>query len=197
MIFSRQKDVPDEISRTKLTGWYSGLSDQEKVKVGRYLKEADTRSALALSLSVMRKANHEENFTVTVLVGENILKNDLKKIERFDVLEGIIPAYYELCRYDDCLRSCNEGIGMIPDLTELIQKRNGGCLPERIVCRNYTINALIIGFGDYDAADAALDRFLDMGLISQEDVDYRKQSHKIHRLQRTLDSIFTLKPKDQ
>jgi len=197
MIFNRQKNVPEEISKVRLDEWYSGLSDQNKVKLGRYLAGSDTSSALSFTLSVMRSANIEENYSMAVIIGENILNNDLKKIERFDVLEEIIPAYYGVKRYDDCLKCCEKGIEMIPDVTGILKERNGGSLPEKIMCRNYTINVLISAYGDYDAGDAALDRFYEMGLISEEDLGYRKQSHKIHRLQRTFDSIFTVKLKDQ
>jgi len=197
MIFNRQKNVPEEISKVRLGEWYSGLSDQNKVKMGRYLADSDTSSVLNFSLSVMRNANREENFSVTVMVGENILGNNLKKAERFDVLEEIIPAYYGVKRYDDCLRCCGEGIEMIPDVAGVLKERNAGSLPERIMCRSYTINVLVSAYGDYDAGDAALDKFHEMGLISEEDLRYRKQSHKIHRLQRTFDSVFTVKLKDQ
>ncbi|MCL2296274.1 MAG: hypothetical protein FWC29_04245 [Methanomassiliicoccaceae archaeon] len=197
MIFGRQKDIPKEISKVRLGEWYSGLSDQNKVKIGRYLEGSDTSSVLNFMLSVMRNANLEENHAVAVLAGENILKNDLGKIERFDVLEEIIPAYYGVGRYDDCIGRCEEGIGILKDMMEGIKERNGGSLPENIMCRNYTINVLVGVRGDYDAGDAALDRFLEIGLISEEDVRYRKQSHKIHKLQRTFDSIYALKLKDQ
>jgi hypothetical protein len=197
MIFNKQKDVPKEISKAKLTEWYSGLSDQDKVKVGRYLGGPDTSSASELILSVMKKANLEENHQVAILAGENILKSDLSEIERFDILEEIIPAYYGKKRYDDCLRCCTEGIGILRGMIGTITERNGGSLPERIMCRNYTINVLIGAYGDYDAGDRALDEFFEMGLISEEDVRYRKQSHKIHKLQRTFDGIFSVKLKDQ
>jgi hypothetical protein len=197
MLFNRQKDVPDEISKVKLNEWYSGLSDQEKVKVGRYLRDADTKSALNLTLSVMRKADQEENHSVPILIGENILKTNLKEAERFDVLEAIIPAYYGAERYEDCLKCCNEGIELIQKSSNKIKERNGGSLPEDLMCRNYTINVLVGAYGDYEAGDVALDRFHDMGLISEEDVAHRKQSHKIHKLQRTFDTIFIMKPKDQ
>ncbi|MDR1690636.1 MAG: hypothetical protein LBR42_02175 [Candidatus Methanoplasma sp.] len=197
MIFGKQKDVPEEISKVKLGKWYSGLSDQDKVKVGRYLRTSDTASALDFSLSVMRKANQEENNSVSILLGENILRDDLSDIGRFDVLEEIIPAYYGAKRYEDCLRCCEEGLTLIQGLIVKIKERNGGSLPENIMCRNYMINVLVGVNGDYDAGDAALDRFFKMGLISEEDVAYRKQSHKIHKLQRTFDGIFTMKLKDQ
>ena len=197
MVFGRQKDIPKEISKVKLTEWYSGLSDQNKVKIGRYLETSDTASALNFSLSVMRNANQEENYSVAVIAGENILNNDLGETERFDVLEEIIPAYYGVRRYDECLKCCGEGIEILAGIMEKIKKRNGGSLPEKIMCRNYTINVLIGIHGDYEAGDAALDRFYDMGLISMEDLEYRKQSHKVHKLQRTFDSVFTVKFKDQ
>lgn len=192
MIFSRRKDVPEEISKARLSEWYSGLSDQDKVKIGRYLRDADTSSALSLSLSVMRKAGGEENHSAVILAGENILRSDLKETERFDVLEEIIPAYYGAGRYDDCLECCAEGTDLIRRLMGEIKERNGGSLPERITCRNYTINVLVGVRGDYEAGDAALDEFCRMGLISEEDVAYRKQSHKIHKLQKTFDGIFTM-----
>jgi len=197
MVFGRQKDIPKEISKVKLTEWYSGLSDQNKVKIGRYLETSDTSSALNFSLSVMRNANQEENYSVAVITGENIFNNNPEGIEKFDVLEEIIPAYYGVKKYDECLKCCGDGIEILSGIMEQIKKRNGGSLPERIMCRNYTINVLIGIHGDYEAGDAALDKFFDMGLISKEDVEYRKQSHKVHKLQRTFDSVFTVKFKDQ
>ena len=197
MILNKQKDIPEEISKVKLSEWYSGLSDQEKVKVKRYLKDSDTSSAVKFSLSVMGAAVKEENHSVVVLVGENILKSGIGGIERYDVLEEIIPAYFNVRKYDECLRCCEEGLSLIPGLTERLKKRNGGSLPERIQCRNYTINVLVGAYGDYDEGDKALDRFFEMNLISKEDLEYRKQSHKIHKLQRTFDGVFSVKLKDQ
>ncbi len=197
MIFGRNKGVPEEISKVKLNDWYIGLSDQDKVKIGRYLAGSDTSSLLNFSLFVMRKANEEENHYIAILMGEMILKKDVKGIEKFDVLEEMIPAYYEAKRFDECLKCCNEGIEMIPELIGKLKERNGGSLPERITCRNYTVNVLIGAYGDYDAGDLALDRFYEMGLITEEDLRFRKQSHKIHRLQRTFDGVFTMQLKDQ
>ncbi|MDR3075381.1 MAG: hypothetical protein LBU30_05020 [Candidatus Methanoplasma sp.] len=197
MIFSRQKDIPDEVSRAGLGTWYSALSDQNKVKLGRYLKGADTSSALGFSLSVMNGANKEDNHSLTILIGENILRNKLTGIETFEVLERLIPAYFGAKRYDECLKYCEEGINILQKTADDIRLNNGGKLPDNIMCRNYTINVLVGAYGDYDAGDEALDRFGEMGLISEEDVKYRKQSHKIHKLQRTFDGIFSVKLKEK
>ena len=197
MILGKKRDVPEEISKVKLDEWYSGLSDQDKVKLKRYLEGSDTSSAPNFCLSVMRKANMEENNKVAVLTGESILGRDLDVLNRFDILEEIIPAYYGTKRYEDCLRCCGEGIEIIRNYAGRIKERNGGSLPERIMCRSYTINVLVGAYGDYDTGDKALDDLYEMGLISEEDVRYRKQSHKVHRLQRTFDGIFSVKLKDQ
>ena len=190
-------DIPEEISKVKLSEWFSGLSDREKVKVKRYLKDADTSSAYNFSMKIMAASFEEENYSVAVLIGENILKAHLTPIERFDALEAIIPSYFGAKKYVECLKCCEEGLAMIPGLKEKLMQRNNGILPERIQCRNYTINVLVGVNGNYDEGDKALDRFFEMGLISEEDVEYRKQSHKIHRLQRTFDGVFSVKLKDQ
>ncbi|MDR1404821.1 MAG: hypothetical protein LBJ20_04575 [Candidatus Methanoplasma sp.] len=197
MIFGRQRDFPEEISKAGLDEWYSEMSDQNKVKLGRYLKNAETSSALGFSLSVMETANMEENHSLTVLVGENILKSNLTETERFDVLEKLIPAYFGVKRYDDCLKCCNDGIGILENSADKIKHRKGDRLPETLMCRNYTVNVLVGAYGDYDAGDEAMDRFCEMGLMSEEDVRYRKQSHKIRKLQRTFDGVFSVKLKNQ
>ncbi len=197
MIFNKHKDTPEEIVKAGLTKWYEGLSDPDKVKIKRYLKDSDASTPFDLSILIMRRANEEENYPVTVLVGENMLGSRLTDMERFDVIEEIIPAYYDLKRYDECRDRCEDGLDLIMELMDDIRSRNSGELPERIICRNYLVNVLIGAYGDYDAGDDALDRFHEMGLISEEDVNFRKQSHKIHKLQRTFDGIYGVKLKDQ
>ena len=197
MIFSKRQEIPKEVSKAGLGRWYSELNETDKVKIGRYLDGSGGASATELILSIMRKANLEENHGVAVLAGECLLKDDLKKIERFDLLEEMIPAYFGIRRYDDCLKCCREGIEILCGNIEKIKERNGGSLPDRIMCRSYTINVLVGAYGDYDAGDKALDEFFEMGIISEEDLRYRKQSHKIHKLQRTFDGIFSVKLKDQ
>lgn len=196
MILKKSKDVPEEISKTNLTDWYNSLNDQQKVKLGRYLGGSDVSSKFALCISIMRKANEENNHSVTILVGENIIGSKISDMERFETLEEMIPAYFEAKRYDECLKCCEEGLALIPELLPAIRKSDG-TIPERLMCRNYLINVLVGAYGDYDAGDEALDRLFEMGLISEEDVKFRKQSHKIHKLQRTFDGIYGVKLKDQ
>ena len=48
--------------------------------------------------------------------------------------------------------------------------------------------------GDYDGAFAVLDRYNAMGLIDDEELAYRKQSLKIHRMQKSFDNLFNYRP---
>lgn len=191
MLLKRSKDIPSEIKNADMTDWYESLNDQEKVKVGRYLPGANKMSSAELSLFIMRKANAEENYSVTVMVGENILKDGLSETARFDVQEEIIPAYYHIGKYEECRECCENNLDILSKIMQALKERNNGDLPEKIICRNYLVNVLIGGFGDYDAAETALNRFIEMGIISEEEAEYRKQSHKVHKLQHTFDGIYS------
>jgi hypothetical protein len=50
---------------------------------------------------------------------------------------------------------------------------------------------------EYDEGDKLLLRFKDMGLITAEDVEYRRNAIKTFRLQRTFDNVFNVKEKEQ
>ena len=65
-------------------------------------------------------------------------------------------------------------------------------VPEDLRFRNRTIDILVGYMKDYESANAALDEFFEIGIISEEDLKFRKNSLKIHRLQRTFDSIYSL-----
>ena len=196
MLFNRSKDVPTEISGVGMSDWYSALNDQNKVKLGRYISGNRTSSKPLFCIDVMRKANADENPSVTVMIGEYIEK-ETTGMCRYHINEELIPALFELKKYDECLQCCDEGLNLFDSFRDEIIGRNNGEIPERVLCRNYTINVLIGIYSEYDKADAALERFLEMGLISEEDMNYRKQSHKIRKLQRVFDGIYAVKLKNQ
>jgi hypothetical protein len=196
MFLKKSNGIPPEIEKARMSEWYESLSDQNKVKVSRCVPGADTSSKTAFALSVMQKTNEEENYAVTELLGEYII-GETKGLIRYDVLEEIILAYFGTKKYDRCLECCSEGLDMIPEIKAELIKRNGGKLPERIICRNYTINVLVGVYSRYDDGDEALDRFYELGLITEEDLNFRKQSHKVHKLQRVFDGIYSVKLKDQ
>ena len=196
MFLKKSSGIPAEIEKAKMTEWYGSLNDQNKVKVNRCVSGADTSSKTAFALSIMRRTNEEDNYAVSELLGEYIIEGT-KGLTRYDVLEEIILAYFGTKKYDKCLECCEEGLDMIPEIKAELIKRNGGGLPERIICRNYMINVLVGVYSKYDEGDEALDRFYELGLISEEDLNFRKQSHKVHKLQRVFDGIYSVKLKDQ
>jgi hypothetical protein len=196
MFFKKDKDIPAEVAAVDLGKWYSGLSDQDKVKLGRYLKDADTSSVASFFKSVMNKMIEDENESIAVTAGSYAMSLNMDDISRYDINEKLILAYYGMKKYDECLEACKFGLSMIPSVKPILFERSGGKIPGDVYCRNYTLNVLVGIFFDYDAGDAALDEFLKLGLISEEDLEYRKQSNKIFRLQRTFDGIYTIKIKD-
>ncbi|MBQ8643380.1 MAG: hypothetical protein IJ469_01825, partial [Candidatus Methanomethylophilaceae archaeon] len=49
---------------------------------------------------------------------------------------------------------------------------------------------------DYETAYEALDGFLDIGIMDADELSFRKQSLKIHRLQKSFDNLFIYRPKE-
>lgn len=195
-MFGKSENVPGEISEVGLRKWYSGLSDRDKVRLNRYLGGSDRSSAVAFYVSVIKASNNDHNYALSILVGEQALSTKLSDREKFDINEELILAYFGSGRYDDCEKHCDMGLSMLKFLQEKILKENGGVLPERLVCRNYKINVVVGVRYDYDEGDRILDKYFEDGLISKEDLEYRKQSHKIYRLQKTFDGIYSLKLKE-
>ncbi|MDY0224058.1 MAG: hypothetical protein RBR05_01495 [Candidatus Methanomethylophilaceae archaeon] len=197
MLFNKSKDVPPEIVDVDLGKWYTGLNDQEKVKLGRYLKESDTSSRYAFLKSIVLKANEDENYKFAIVVGEYSRQIKMHDIEQFNILEELIPAYFGAKDYDKCLECCNECLALIPKIKKELFAKSDGPIPERLNCRNYKVNVLVGVRFDYDAGDQALDEYYEMGILSEEDLKFRKQSNKIFKLQKTFDGIYTVKLKDE
>ena len=88
---------------------------------------------------------------------------------------------------------CEKGLELIPAIIDQLRDANDGVLPKDIACRNRMIDIVVGLEGDYDTAEKLLKRYLDLGLIDEEERDYRLRRLKIHRLQRTLDSVFSVR----
>lgn len=196
MLFNKNKDVPQKVAAVDLGKWYSELSDQNKVKIGRYLDGADPSSKFSFVISLMDQAIKDENYGLVITVGEMGKALRFSDIQHYDINERLIVAYYNSKKYDECIAACEEGLSMVPKLKKELFKRSEGEIPSDMYCRNYKMNVLVGIFFDYDSGDKALDDYFEMGLISKEDLEYRKQSNKIFRLQRTFDGIYTIKVKD-
>jgi hypothetical protein len=187
-----KKDVPREVSAVKLSKWYDALDDRNKTRLSRYVTGANTSSKGAFLLDLMLKANAEENYAAAVVVGEFAEIQKFNNAERFDLTEAYIEALFGNDDVNGAKNMCLRNLELVPELYSHIIDKNGE-IPENISCRNRLIDILVGTEKDYDGAHAMLERFNKMKILSDEDLEYRNQSLKVHRLQRTFDSIYSYK----
>jgi hypothetical protein len=186
MILNR--GVPKEISAVKLQKWFKSLDERDKNRITRYTSGADTTSQIAFVTNLMSRANADENYPVALIAGElgKTLESGIK--EKFDFYNEYIEALFfsgDSCGAKDV---CLKNIDRIPDVIGYITADG---IPETLPCRNRLIDILVGVEKDYDGAQEMLVRFNELKILSDEDLEYRTQSLRIHRLQRTFDSIFT------
>ena len=190
-------EIPSKIVKLDLTDWYGKLSDTDKVKMNRYLDKADDSSAFAFFLSMIKAASADENYKFGLMLC--IATNDLtlNAYERFQINEEFIDVLIGRKMYDDAKNVCDINLTIYPIVKDMVLAANGGVVPEKLNFRNRYID-LIVGIEcQYDKAYEMLDKYCEMGLISEEDLAYRKNSLMTHRLQRTFDGIFTYRPKGE
>lgn len=188
MIF--RKDVPKEISAVKLSKWYEALDERDKNRLSGYVEGADTSSKAALIADMMSRANADGNSSAAITLGEFAETQNFTPAERFLIIEEYILALFEKddsCKAKEmCLRNLDLVPGMLP---HILGKE--GKIPEFMPCRNRLIDIMVGVEGDYDGAMEMLDRFNRIGILSDDDLAFRKQSLRVRRLQRTFDSIYS------
>jgi hypothetical protein len=162
----------------------------------RYLDAADRSSARSFLSSAASAALAEDNHAFAAAVCEECLRKEMPFIDMFTVTESLIEAYIGAKRYDDAKCMCEKNLALYPAVSEQITAKNNGSVPEKMNCRNRYIDVVIGIESGYDEAFKLLDRFFEMGLLTEEDMRYRKQSLKIHRLQRSFDGVYTYTYRD-
>ena len=196
MSLNKESVIPAEIKDVGLEEWYSGLSDQNKIRLGRYLSNATCSSQIEFLMSIIKASLVDENYSFAILLCQDAYNLEMADIQAFLVNEELIDAYIGAERYDDAKAACRANLELFPTVSEEYIKINNGKLPARINFRNRMIDVLVGVESDYDAAYEMLEVYFRMGLLSEEDLKLRKQSLKIHRLQRSFDSIYTYRPAD-
>ncbi|MFA6709909.1 MAG: hypothetical protein WCR24_00550 [Candidatus Methanomethylophilaceae archaeon] len=192
-----QKDdggIPAEVKTVGLEKWFSGLSDQDKIRLGRYLPNAKGSSGMEFLMSIIKASLADENYSFAIMLCQDAYDLEMTDVQAFLVNEDLIDAYIGAERYDDAKAACAANIKLFPTISEEYIKMNGGELPTKINFRNRFIDILVGIESDYDTAYEMLDTYFRMGLLSEEDLKLRKQSLKIHRLQRSFDGIYTYRP---
>ncbi|AGI47651.1 hypothetical protein TALC_00654 [Thermoplasmatales archaeon BRNA1] len=191
-------NVPKQVKEAKMSKWYGSLSNQNQVKLKRYLDFADTRDEAAFVVSVCKAAIDDHNYKFAVAVYESVSEIRFDAVQKYDVNEAAILAYFNTEQYDECMRLCDLGLEMLRDTNVRNHVLDGkDVFPEEVNCRNYKINVMVGVQKRYDESNGVLDQYVADGLISAEEAEYRKNSIKTYRLQRTFDGIFSQVPKNQ
>ena len=197
-MFKKDGKVPAEIKKTKLEGWYSGLDDKNRIKLSRYIDGSSVSSRYDLFTDMINKALADENNEFAVTLCEELYSNvDMTDYQRFKVNELLIVAYYGAERYEDVKAACDTNIDLFFKIEDELKKDNGGNVPEVLQFRNQYINVIVGIESNYDLAFQMLDRYNQMGILSDEDLVYRRNSLTTHRLQRLFDGVYTYRPKDE
>lgn len=195
-----KKDLPEKVSKSGLKKWYNALSESDKVKLKRYLDKADDSSASSFVLSVFSQAIEDHNYKFILSIYDTIADVKMNDCERFDVNDAAVLGAYNAEDYPRCLQLCDVGLELLKQkevFDHVMARGKNGEIPNDINCRNYKLNVVVGIHFDYDEGDRLLLQFQDMGLITAEDVEYRRNGIKTFRLQRTFDNVFNIKEKDQ
>ena len=190
-------DVPQKVAEAGVQDWYAGLSDMDRVKLNRYLDKADASSVFDFFMSLIKAAEADENyrFGVTLCIATSSLPFDA--YQRFLVNEEFIDVLTERSLYDDAKNVCEINLSLFPQIRSDLERDNGGRLPERLAFRNRYIDIIVGVESQYEKAYEMLDRYHEMGLIDDDDLQYRRNSLKVHRMQRAFDGIYTYRPKGE
>ena len=189
-------EAPAEISAVGLNEWYDSLNDMNKVKVKRYLNCIDTTSKQDFLVDLMIRSGKDSNYGLSITAGQYALSQDLSDYDRFKVTEAYIDGLFGAEKFDELKVQCCKNLDLFPSIRDQFLEDNGGELPKTIYCRNRLIDVMVGVDSDYEGATEALDSFAEIGIMDKDELNFRKQSLKVHRMQRTFDNVFSLRPKE-
>ncbi len=182
------------MSKMSLGEWYDGLSEEAKRILSRYASHVDESKGAQWSLLEMAKhANLDENHKFAITLATQALTIGGDALLHFLANEEMITATAEINRNDEAKWYCEQGLKMVPIVIESFKAHHGGTLPDYIGCRNRLIDIIVGLEGDYDRAESLMMEFVALGLLDETEAEYRIRSLKIHRLQRTFDSVYSVR----
>ena len=190
------QEIPAEISAVKLDDWFDSLNDMNKVKVKRYLNCIDTTSPQNFLVDLMIRSSMDHNYGLSVIAGQYALSKDLSDYDRFMVTEAYIDGLFGAENYEEMKVQCCNNLDLFPTIKDRFLKENDGELPKTIYCRNRLIDVLVGVESDYEQAYEVLDEYVKIGILNEDELNYRKQSLKIHRMQKTFDNVLIYRPKE-
>ena len=197
-MFKKDGKVPAEVKKAKLEDWYAGLDDQSRIKAARYTAGITETSPYGFLKEMISKALADENYVFSVKLCEDTYANvDMTDIQKFDINELLIVAYCGCERNDDVKAACEANFELFPKVKAELSSRNGGQYPVTLEFRNQYINVIVGVESNYDLAFQMLEKYNQMGILSDEDLVYRKNSLTTHRLQKMFDGVYTYRPKGE
>ena len=188
------QEIPAEVSAVGLDEWFSGLNDPNKVKVKRYLNGIDTSSVKSFFIDLMGRSYEDHNYKLSAAVGEYAKNLEMDDYSRFMVSESYIDGLFGAQMFDEAKKVCCENLDLYPKIKDQLLAANGGEIPQKMICRNRLIDIMVGVDSDYEGANDALDMFVDIGAMPEDELAYRKQSIRVYRLQTTFDNIFSIRP---
>jgi hypothetical protein len=193
-MFFKKKNVPAEVKAVKLEKWYDKLEEPNKVILERYLANANTSSEFLFYKSIIDAALIDENYGFATLMCQYASDSKIDDYQRFKINECMIDSLIGESKYDDAKAICESNLSLYPSIATILIEENNGKIPNNLNFRNRYIDILVGVESEYDLANEMLDKYNEMGILTDDDLEYRKQSLKIRRLQKSFDSVYTYRP---
>lgn len=185
----KKRDAPGSVKGAGLAKWYAGISDQDRVRVGRYADGISADSPVVFFAEAVEAAIKDGNWSFAVFLVEQAYAFGPDDPASFQLNEGLIEAYYHLERYEDALAACDANMALFPKVS-----KDPAAAGREYMFRNRQIDIRIGVYGEYDRCQALLEEFVGMGAMPADELPFRKNSLKIHRMQRVLDGVYSYTP---
>lgn len=189
--------IPEKVAQAGLEDWYSSLSDMDRIKINKYIDKTDASSGFQFILTLVRAAIADENYRFGLSLCVSTSQMPFDAYERFLINEEFIDVLIGREMYDDAKNVCNINLQLFDRVKDRILADNGGKYPNRLCFRNRYLDIIVGVEAQYEEGYKMLDKYHEMGLLDDEDLAFRKNSLKVHRLQRTFDGVYTYRPKDE
>ena len=189
--------IPDKVAQAGLGDWYTSLSDMDRIKINKYIDKADPSSGFMFLLTMVRAAVADENYRFGLSLCVSTSQMPFDAYQRFLMNEEFIDVLIGREMYEDAKNVCNINLQLFDRVKDRILADNGGKYPDRLCFRNRYLDIIVGVEAQYEEGYRMLDKYHEMGLISDEDLVYRKNSLQVHRLQRTFDGVYTYRPKGE
>ena len=197
-MFKKDGKMPAEVKKAKLEDWYNGLDDQGRIRASRYIDGIKCSSSYDFFIEMINRAIADENSTFAIQLCDDTYENvDMSDYQTFMLNELLIVAYFNAERNEDVKAACEANYDLFFKVKDEIIRNNGGKMPETFQFRNHYINVIVGVDCNYDLGFEMLKKYNEMGILSDEDLEYRTNSLRTHRLQKVFDGVYTYRPKDE